>query len=129
MLQQAPPALVQELTAYEEKLASTYQSHDCDAWAALLADEWSMIHLTGVVLSKKDAVAICRGIPELTSRLEQLTVRSYGTMAIVTGINNASAATSPPTAVRVRFMDVFIKRNDKWIVVASEITPMPALKK
>ena len=122
MLQQAPPALVRELEAIEEQLASTYRKHDCEGWGALLADEWTVTHMTGQVITKKEALEMCASAPEVLARYEDLQVRSYGTMAIVTAINNASLATNPSQIIRLRFTDVFIRRNNRWIVVLSHAT-------
>jgi hypothetical protein len=122
MLQQAPPTLVRELEAIEEQLASTYRKHDCEAWGALLADEWTVTHMTGQVITKKEALEMCASAPEVLARYEDLQVRSYGTMAIVTAINNASLATNPSQIIRLRFTDVFIRRNNRWIVVLSHAT-------
>jgi hypothetical protein len=121
-MQDAPPAIVRELEAIEEQLASTYKSHDCAGWGALLGDEWSVTHMSGQVITKKEALDMCRTAPEVTSRYEQLSVRSYGPMAIVTGINNASALNQ---TIRLRFTDVFIRRNNHWVVVASHATQLP----
>lgn len=122
----ASAELVRELTAIEEQLGSTYRKHDCDGWAALLADEWQVAHITGEIITKQAAVKTCRSAPEVSARYEELSVRSYGAMAIVTGINNASVATSPPQTVRLRFTDVFIRRDDRWVVVTSHASAMAA---
>ena len=122
MLQQAPPALVHELEEIEDRLATTYRKHDCEGWGALLGDEWQVTHLSGQVITKKEALEMCRTAPEVVQRYEDLSVRSYGTMAIVTAINNASLASNPSQVIRLRFTDVFIRRNDRWIIVMSHAT-------
>jgi ketosteroid isomerase-like protein len=125
MLQQAPPALVRELEAIEEQLASAYRKHDCEAWGALLGDEWAVTHITGQVIAKKEALEMCRTAPEVLARYEDLSVRSYGTMAIVTGVNNASLAKDPRQITKLRFTDVFLRRNGRWVVVMSHATAIP----
>lgn len=122
MMQQAPAALVQELTAIEEQLASTYKKHDCSGWGALLADEWFVTHISGQIITKKEALELCATAPEITQTYEDLSVRSYGTMAIVTAINNASALGQ---TIRLRFTDVFIRRDDRWVIVLSHATRLP----
>ena len=122
MLQQAPPAVVQELTAIEEQLASTYQKHDCAGWGALLADEWFVTHITGEVITKKEVLEMCRTAPEITQTFENLSVRAYGTTAIVTGLNYATALGQ---TIKLRFTDVFIRRNDRWVVALSHATRLP----
>ena len=126
MMQQAPPALVKEIEAIEEQLASTYRKHDCAGWGALLADEWRVTHISGQVITKKEALELCRTAPELLQRYEDLQVRDYGTMAIVTAINNVTLASNPSQVIRLRFTDVFVKRNDRWVIVMSHATTIAA---
>jgi ketosteroid isomerase-like protein len=121
-LQQAPPAIVREIEAIEDQLAETYRKHDCEGWGALLADEWQVTHLSGQVITKKAALEMCRTAPELVQRFEDLTVRSYGTTAIVTAINNVSLANNSSQVIRLRFTDVFVRRNDRWVIVLSHAT-------
>ena len=121
-MQEAPPALVRELEGILDQLASTYRKHDCQGWGALLGDEWSVTHISGQVITKKEALEMCATAPEVLARYEDVSVRSYGTMAIVTAINNASLASNPSEIIRLRFTDVFIRRNNRWIVVLSHAT-------
>ncbi len=53
--------------------------------------------------------------------MDQLAVRAYGDTAIVTGRTTATA----PVALRLRFTDVFVRRNGRWLVVASHATRIP----
>ena len=122
MIQDAPPAFVRELSAIEDQLAATYRQHNCDGWGALLADEWQVTHLSGEIIKKKEAIETCRTAPEVVQRFEDLSVRDYGTMAIVTAINNVSVANNASPSIRLRFTDVFVRRNNRWIVVMSHAT-------
>lgn len=122
MLQQAPPAIVQELHTVEEQLASTYKNHDCAGWGALLGEEWFVSHITGQVITKADALDMCKVAPEISSEYEQLAYRVYDDMAIVTGINHASANGQ---TISLRFTDVLVRRSGKWVVVASHATRLP----
>jgi len=122
MMQQAPPALVKELEQIEDQLAETYRKHDCAGWGALLGDEWRVTHISGEVITKQAALELCRTAPEVVARYEEMEVRSYGTMAIVTAINNASLASNPSQVIRLRFTDVFIRRGDRWVIVMSHAT-------
>lgn len=122
MLQQAPPAIVSELQRIEEQLASTYKSHDCAGWGALLGDEWFVTHITGEIITKADALGMCKIAPEITSKYEHLSYRVYDDMAIVTGVNHASALNQ---TISLRFTDVFVRRSGKWVVIASHATRLP----
>lgn len=114
-------AVVRELEAIEERLASTWKNRDCAGWASLLADDWSVTHIDARIISKAEAVEMCRTAPSLSSTIDQLTVRSYGDTAVVTGRNKATVSGTQQT-VTLRFTDVFVRRDGHWLVVASHAT-------
>jgi uncharacterized protein DUF4440 len=92
------PAIVQQLVSLEEQLASTWKNRDCAGWGALLSDDWTVTHINGHVITKAQAIEMCRtGLP-VTSSVDQIAVRAYGDTAIVTGRNKATATGTPPRA-------------------------------
>ena len=117
------PATTRELSEIEARLAATYRSGDCDGWGALLATEWSVIHVTGAEITKAAAVHACKSaatkIDSLSS--DNLVVRAFGDAAVVTGRTTASAGGQ---TVILRFTDVFIRRDGRWLAVASQATPI-----
>ena len=120
------PATTRELTEIEARLAATYRSGDCDGWGALLAAEWSVIHITGAEITKAEAVQACKAaatrIDSLSS--DNLVVRAFGDAAVVTGRTTASAGGQ---TVILRFTDVFVRRDGRWLAVASQATPIVAV--
>ncbi len=118
----APPAVLAELRAVEERLATTYASQDCDGWGSLLADEWTVTHITGNVVTKAQAVESCRKGPAVKTTYDDLVFRAYGETAIVTGQTTASIAGSSSQRVILRFTDVLVRRGGKWLVVTSHAT-------
>jgi hypothetical protein len=114
-------ATTRELTEIEARLATTYKARDCDGWGALLAPEWSVIHITGAEITKAEAGRTCKApdtrIDSLTS--DNLVVRAFGDAAVVTGRTTASAGGQ---TVVLRFTDVFVRREGKWLAVASQAT-------
>jgi ketosteroid isomerase-like protein len=118
-------AVTRQLEAIEEQLASTWKNHDCAGWSALLADDWSVTHIDGQVITKPQALAMCRTGPALASTVDQLAVRSYGDTAIVTGRTKATVSGTEPHTVTLRFTDVFVHRAGRWIVIASHATRVP----
>ena len=120
-------AATRELTQIERQLAATYKRGDCDGWAALLAPDWSVIHITGEVITRAQAIETCKsGAVRLDSlESDDLSVRIFGDAAVVTGRTIASTGGASPATVRLRFTDVFIRRSGKWLVVASHATPLP----
>ena len=118
-------AVVRELEAIVEKLASTWKNRDCAGWGALLADDWSVTHVDAQVITKAQALEMCRSGPPVASSVDQLAVRLYGDTAIVTGRTKATALGATPQTVTLRFTDVFVRRDRRWIVVASHATRIP----
>ena len=117
-------AVTRELTRIEQQLATTYKKGDCDGWAAMLAPDWSVIHITGEVITRAQAVATCKSgeTPIASVEIDDLSVRVFGDAAVVTGRTTATTAGRSPITVRLRFTDVFVRRSGKWLVVASHAT-------
>jgi Domain of unknown function (DUF4440) len=115
-------AVIRELEMMEEQLASTWGNRDCAGWGALLASDWSVTHIDGNVITKEQALEMCRTGPSVTSRVDQLAVRVYGDTAIVTGRNKAAVSGAAAQTVTLRFTDVFVRRDGRWSVVASHAT-------
>lgn len=116
-----PAATTRELTDIEARLATTYKSGDCDGWGALLAPEWSVIHITGAEIKKADAMRTCKS-PDTridSPASDNIVVRAFGDAAVVTGRTTAAAGGQ---TVVLRFTDVFVRRDGKWQVVASQAT-------
>jgi uncharacterized protein (TIGR02246 family) len=128
LLQEPDSAAVRELEAIEQQLASTWKAGDCDSWAALLAPEWSVIHLNADVITKAEALKMCKEArPTIADmQVDQLTVRLFGDAAVVTGRTSATTGDPNPTTIALRFTDVFVRRSGKWLVVASQATRLPS---
>jgi len=120
----ADPAIVRQCEELEEQLASTWKNRDCTGWGALLADDWTVTHINAQVITKAQALEMCRTGPGVTSSVDQIAVRVYGDTAIVTGRTRATAAGTPPQTVVLRFTDVAVQRNGRWLVVASHATQL-----
>src|SRR5262245_64308 len=124
LLQQPDSATVRELEAIEHQLASTWKAGDCDAWGAFLAPEWSVIHLDAGIITKAEAVKMCKEArpPIQEMRMDQLNVRPLGDTAVVTGRTSVTTGGATPMTVALRFTDVFVRRSGRWLAVASQAT-------
>ena len=120
----ADPAVVRQLETLEEQLASTWKNRDCAGWGRLLADDWTVTHINAQMITKGQALEMCRTGPAVTSSVDQIAVRVYGDTAIVTGRTTATAASTPPQTVVLRFTDVAVQRNGRWVVVVSHATQL-----
>jgi ketosteroid isomerase-like protein len=115
---------VRELEAIEQQLASAWANRDCAGWGALLADDWSVTHIDAQVMTKAQALEMCRTGPPVTTTFDQLAVRLYGSTAIVTGRTHATVTGPTPQTVTLRFTDVFVRQDRRWFVVASHATQL-----
>jgi hypothetical protein len=92
----------------------------------ILADDWSVTDLTGRVLSKTEVLEEVFGSEDrrvVSMRIDDLSVRSFGDWAIVTGRTRAAGEyRGEVVEVSLRFTDVFARRNRTWQVVASQAT-------
>lgn len=117
-------AAVRELERIEQQLASSYKAGDCAAWGALLAPEWSVIHITGEVITRSAALDTCKAPrpAAMEFKIDDLSVRVYGDTGIVTGRTNVTTGGANPVSITLRFTDVFVRRDGRWQVVASQAT-------
>ena len=92
----------------------------------VLADDWSVIDLTGRILTKADVLeeAFANKDRKIVSmQIDDLCVRPFGEWAIVTGRTHATGEYQGSAAeVSLRFTDVFAYRAGNWQVVASQET-------
>jgi hypothetical protein len=117
-------AVARELMEIEQRLATCWQNGDCQAWGALVAEEWSVIHFRGSVITKSQAMEMCETPPAPIEALtvDELSVRSFGEAAVVTGRTRATSGGPNADTITLRFTDVFVRRGGRWQVVASQAT-------
>ena len=123
--QSVDSSAVRELEGIEQQLAATWKA-DCAGWGALLAPEWSVIHITAEIMTKPKALEMCKAPREGTmdQKFDELSIRVFGDSAIVTGRNTVSIGGAKPSTLTLRFTDVFVRRAGRWLVVASHATQL-----
>ena len=84
---------------------------------------------TGGIMTKAQAVADVRTDKTVLQSLDlsELNIRTEGNTAVVTGVNRVVGRDAQGKAIdrRVRFTDVFIKRDGRWQVWATQGTTIP----
>lgn len=116
-----------ELTQIEHRLVKLWVDGDRDAVDAILAHDWSVIDLTGRVLTKAQVMKeFGSGDRRIESgSIDNLEVRVFGEIAVVTGRSALTGSYQGKQASVVqRFTDVFAKRDGRWQAVASQGTPV-----
>ena len=122
--QSAQDATSGELRKIEAQLAASWKKGDCDAWGANLHADWSVIHVTGAIMTKGQVLELCKA-PEsrfAAFDIDEIVVRSFGDAAVVTGRTLVTTRGAASQTVRLRFTDVFVRRTGRWLIVASQGT-------
>lgn len=119
--------VTRELTQFEQQLANSYKKGDCAAWGEMLAPDWSVVHITGDVVTKAQALQMCKAPAASieTFAIDDIAVRQYGDSAVVTGRTRIVTGGAAPATVTLRFTDLFIRRGGRWQVVGSHATQLP----
>lgn len=112
-------AIANEICRLEECRARALVTSDWDGLAALIADDLVHIHATGLV---EDKAAYLEGVRSklefLEVRRESLTVRSYGELAVATGILRQVIrikATGAIAKVSTATTQTWVKRDSTWL--------------
>jgi len=120
---QTDQAAERELREMQQRLRDAIMEGRREDYAAMLDDSWRVTHVNGQVLTKAQVLDMVFGgtrPPAKESSVEDLDVRVYGDAAVVTG-KTTWITWEGPTIV-LRFTDTLVKRNGKWVAVASHAT-------
>ena len=117
--------VVSELTQIEHQLVRAWIDGDRKIVDSILASDWSVIDLTGHVLTRTQVMQeLGSGDRRIESgSVDDFNVRMFGEIAIVTGRSVLTGTYKGKRAsVTQRFTDVFARRDGRWQVVASQGT-------
>jgi ketosteroid isomerase-like protein len=126
----AQPASLAEnqVLQVERDWGQAYITHDLAALETILSDDWTYTPADG---SFRRRAQVLDDFRMDTMKYNSIThndvlVRVYGDAAVVTGeevVKGTDGAREITT--RTRFTDVFIRRDDRWVVVATHETAIP----
>ena len=120
-----------ELIQIEHRIVKAWLEGDGKTVDSILASDWSVIDLTGHVLTKSQVMQeLGSGERKIESgSVDDLNVRVFGDAAVVTGRSVLSGSYQGKSAsVIQRFTDVFVKRDGRWQAVASQGTQVQQSK-
>jgi uncharacterized protein (TIGR02246 family) len=114
----------------EERLARAWVERDRAFIETLLAPEWTVTDAAGQMLTKQQVLdeAFSSGERRIESMaIDEVRVRIYENTAVVTGRTRATGSyRGERGSATLRFTDVFVKRDGRWQVVASQGTLVPS---
>jgi ketosteroid isomerase-like protein len=117
---------IKRLMEIQQELASAWIARDRAIIERLIAPDWVVTHVEGQRITRAE---VFRNMLEsdatrmTSSDVDEVEVRVFGDAAVVTGRTHARGTQSgTPFDVRLRFTDVFIRRDGGWQAVASHAT-------
>ena len=115
----------EELLKLENDFARAITNNDADAVDGFLADDWIIVDPDGGLTDKARFLAVIRS-GALSHELMESTdwrVRLYGNTAVVTGLTTTKGKFMGQDFTSCeRATDVFVKQNDRWQCVFTQLT-------
>jgi uncharacterized protein (TIGR02246 family) len=111
----------QTLQAMEQTWLNAEKNHDAAAFEKLVADDWMAISPDGKSQTKAERAAEIKAGHIASATLGDMKVRVFGDTAVVTGTDDEVTMTDgKKSSDHYVWTDVFVKRNGKWLAVASQ---------
>jgi len=119
-------AISQTLQAMEQAWLNAEKNHDAAAFEKLVADDWIAISPDGKSQTKAERAAEIK-TADITSAMQgDMNVRIFGDTAVVTGTDDEiTLKDGKKSNGHYVWTDVFVKRNGKWLAVASQTAQIP----
>ena len=114
-----------QLLKLDREWNEAYPRRDVAALDRVLADDWVGIDGAGLVIDKGQLLArVESGHAFLDPHeFDEFTLRLFGQTAIVTGRLSGTGQDDDGTFyLEQRFTRVYVKRNDRWQAVATQVT-------
>ena len=116
----------------EQKLVASASSNDWRFWDQVVAPEWTWIDPFGRTLDKPATLAMLKSFKGSiqSAKLYDVQVRFFtDDVAMVTGTLTESGSMQGKTVRTVnRSTDILVERGGKWLIVASQSTPVKDLR-
>jgi ketosteroid isomerase-like protein len=114
------------LTYMENEWNEAYRTRNAAWFERNFADNATSIDSRGALLTKSEEIASLRTDRTAVESMElsDLNVRVEGDVALVTGVNRIRGRDEQgrPMDRRVRFTDTFVRRDGRWVVLATQGT-------
>ncbi len=121
--QQSPEG--QELLKLEHDFGEALKQHDATTLGRIIADDWLRTDPTGKMWTKAQYIEHATNPKDTIKAIQadDVTTRLYGDTGIVTGrLSGSGTFGGKGGRFDLRFTDVFVKREGRWQLVASQET-------
>jgi ketosteroid isomerase-like protein len=114
-------AISKTLQAMEHDWLNAEKNHDTAAFEKLVADDWIAIGPDGKSQTKAQRAAEIKAAHISSATMGDMKVRVFGDTAVVTGTDDeVTMEAGKKSSDHFAWTDVFVKRNGKWLAVASQ---------
>jgi uncharacterized protein (TIGR02246 family) len=114
-------AVSEKLQAIEQDWLNAEKNHDAAAFEKIVADDWIAITPDGKSQTKAQRAVEIKTARTTSATLGDMKVRVFGDTAVVTGTDDEiTVEGSKESSDHYVWTDVFVKRNGKWLAVASQ---------
>lgn len=114
-------SVAQTLKAAEQAWLTAEKNNDVAAFERIVADDWMAITPEGSTENKAKRAAEIKTGETLSATLGEVNVRVFGDTAVVTGSDDeVTVEGGKEVAGHYVWTDVFVKRDGKWVAVASQ---------
>ena len=114
-------AISETLQAMEHSWLNAEKNHDTAAFEEIVADDWIAIGPDGKSQSKAERAAEIKAAHITSATMGDMKVRVFGDTAVVTGTDDESTMEGgKKSSDHYAWTDVFVRRNGKWLAVASQ---------
>ena len=107
------------LIKIEQSWAQALDQRDSDAVGCLLAQEFQEVDLHGMLRDRGENLASVIHRQPGSNQLSELHPHVYGKFGYVRGLNTVIDADGQPRA-KVRFTDIFVYREGRWLALAGQ---------
>lgn len=94
----------------------------------LMASDYLYVHSNGASANKAQDIAENLSATQqwTASKMDEVKVRIYGDVAVITGIQTLSGSAKGYVAGARRFTDIWVKREGRWQTIGGQSTLIPA---
>lgn len=118
----------QEIRQQEARRFEAIVRGDVAALDQMLSDDLTYTHATGVFETKAEFIGKMKSgqLKYDSFATEDIKVRVYGTTGVVTGVARVKVQVKGEhLSFQLRFTDVYVKKADRWQMVAWQATRLP----
>jgi ketosteroid isomerase-like protein len=114
-------AVSQTLQGMERAWLDAEKNHDAAAFEKIVADDWIAVTPDGKSQTRTERAAEIKASHTTSTTMGEMKVRVFGDTAVVTGTNDEVNMEGGKKSIdHYVWTDVFVKRNGKWLAVASQ---------